>query len=130
MTNEELMKPRCKAIAPDTSGNFEVGEIFYPEKNGSYYFYGDNGKRCFAPKYYPHLFRELEWWEDRNPEDMPEFIKDATDGEVSKPIWRQGKMKIGKRTWSIRNIVMCFYSPATEEEYLAHIKNTQNGTIN
>jgi hypothetical protein len=78
---------------------------------------------------YPHLFRRLEWWEERQPEEMPKYLKDKT-----------GVFKT--RDWRLIGAVMAFdiyitgsvysidgwhelsksflpnYLPATEAEYL------------
>jgi hypothetical protein len=31
---------------------------------------------------YPHIFREVPWWEDRKPEDLPEYVLSKTTGDV------------------------------------------------
>lgn len=36
---------------------------------------------------YPHLFKKLEWWEDRKVEDMPEYLKMKQFNYVVKPIY-------------------------------------------
>lgn len=110
MTPEELLKPRRKVIAPFPGmhfigeGGFSNNEIFYPEyKHERYYHNGvdiDN---------YPHLFKNLEWWEERKPEDMPEYYK--IDGKVFK--WEP---EHGLKCCIARGHVL----PATKEEYEAY----------
>ena len=76
MTPEELMKPRYKVIAIDTTETFQVGEILnHPEEWHDYLWVGPSGKIIFYPEKYPHLFKKLEWWEERKPEEMPEYVK-------------------------------------------------------
>lgn len=72
------------------------------------------------PENYPHLFRELEWWEDRDESDLPKYVKGMRSGFVQKVISYQ--INIPTPT------VLCDYSgsmpvllsnlvPATLEEY-------------
>jgi hypothetical protein len=77
MTPEELLKPRYKVIAPWPGTHWKVGDIFE---------YGDHN--CFKTESqpsipmhvsvldeHPHLFKKLEWREERKPEEMPEYVK-------------------------------------------------------
>jgi hypothetical protein len=59
---EELLKTRYKLIA-DYPGNYlPIGHIFYLIQDE---YHGQ----------YPHLFKKLEWHEDRSENDMPEYVK-------------------------------------------------------
>ena len=71
MSTEELLKPRYLVIAsfPGMSfigdSGFSNGKIFFPEpKHDSHFFNGVDVEG------YSHLFRKLEWWEHRKPEDI------------------------------------------------------------
>lgn len=75
-------------------------------------------------KKYPHIFKKLEWWEDRTVDQMPEHIKTNVESPIVFKVkeWFQGdagcyfmEAKSGKG-----NIVLTPYLtvPATEEEYL------------
>lgn len=122
-TVEELMKPRVKCIANDTSGDFEVGEILYPDSDGFYYLYNDVGRWRLYPEQYPHLFRRLEWWEERSPEDMPEYVKYASTGKVYKAIkYKNGNsiVQIMDDFWKIpmwNQLGEPYWIPATEQDY-------------
>lgn len=70
MSNEDLMKPRYKVIA-DYPGNYRlIGEIFSAVGDSYSVKYW-----CAEKDKYPHLFQRLEWWQERNLEDMPQFVK-------------------------------------------------------
>ena len=84
MSTEELLKPRYKVIAPYPNSPYKVGEIlteFFFDNGNSYFSVNDeNGfhdkvissetiKEC------PNIFKEVEWWEDRKIEDMPEYVR-------------------------------------------------------
>lgn len=74
MSTEELWKPRYKVIAdyPDSEDHFIIGEVMYGERYFDLNIY-------YKP--YPHLFKPLKWWEEREEKDMPEYLKDE-NGEV------------------------------------------------
>lgn len=86
MTPEELLKPRYKVIAEDTSGDWNLNSIleFNPDWQNRpvHTLYDDEGSRSFSPAYFdqfPHLFAPLPWYADRKPEDMPEYLKVNVD---------------------------------------------------
>ncbi len=63
-----LLQKRFKVVADYPDNLLEVGEIINIED--------DN---ILEPlewwQKYPHLFREMSWWEERNDEDLPEYVK-------------------------------------------------------
>jgi len=62
---QELLKPRYLVNTPwFPSNNYQSGDIVTPDK-----FTG------WHPKYYPVIFRRLDWWEYRDVKDMPEYVK-------------------------------------------------------
>lgn len=71
LTKEQLMAPRYKVIAlwPFTC-NYKIGYIIHESENleGATFFKTEVHK-------YPHLFKPLQWWEERLPEEMPEYVK-------------------------------------------------------
>ena len=80
MTPEELMKPRYKVTADYPGSRFIIGQILKKVKTVS-------GKEFVPsmlqqPDDFPHLFQPLKWWEDRKPEDMPEYLKVYYKDEV------------------------------------------------
>jgi len=53
-----------------------VGDILTIDPLGHVYA-SDTGKWVGKAQVaeFPHLFRPMPWWEHRNPEDMPEYLK-------------------------------------------------------
>lgn len=120
MTTEELLKPRYKVIAIDTTESFQVGEILnHPEEWHDYLWVGPSGKIIFYPEKYPHLFKKLEWWEERKPEDMPEYLNCPSRKMFFKvDKWHKSYFIIdGRQKMQYRH-----YIPATAAEYEAYMQ--------
>lgn len=152
MNTNELLYPRYKVIAPWPGMEAEPfrleqivtlrphkddeGECFIhiPDKHmpGSYM------RRGFFDKF-PHLFKKLEWWEERKIEEMPEYIKFTNSGRVFK-ISKWSKCIGG---WNMHNevdgkdVTDCYASiewhfqkeksaPATLAEYEQYINQKEN----
>ena len=86
---KQLNTIRYKVIADYPNSRLEIGEIltkykFESSDTGMYVYTtnleiplrGINIKPDWAENY-PHLFRKLEWWEDREVEDMPQYLKET-----------------------------------------------------
>lgn len=117
MKIEELLQPRWKVIADYPNNGHDLGDIIniYQEKNSV-----TDQQRAFFNKY-PHLFKPLQWWEDRAAEDMPEYVKDgkfilkvrykmAHDGMIY-------RSTLGN-TWHFVHEFSNIVIPSTESEYL------------
>jgi hypothetical protein len=81
--NNTLYLPRFKVVADYPGNEFLIGDIFTftqtfdfePEDKETEVWYDE--KNCVfmdIVQKYPHLFKKLEWWQDRKPEEMPEEI--------------------------------------------------------
>lgn len=132
MKPESLLKPRWKVVANYPESAFFVGQVImapnFAEDFTSKFWAKDKDN-------FPHLFKKLEWWEERKVGDMPEYISNK-QGTVLKVQWTRGavtengqqpmRMKIegGVGDWQVIPNVMCFYEPATETEYLKTQKQT------
>lgn len=110
MTPEELLRPRYKVIALFPGSKRKIGEVIHfqdlpgwPTKE----YYED----------YPHLFKKLAWWEDRKPEDMPEYVK-SNDNRAIRPM--SELTSVGFRICCIEK-----WLPATEQEYLEYINQKE-----
>ena len=129
MSTEDLLKPRIKVIAPSPFVTDKVGD--YLERRGvSEFGFGikTKGKMAFYPKEafkeWPHIFREMDWWEDRKLENLPEYIKSKRGNIVHKVTkWlNTGLCRVRDKPYS------CFvelFIPATREEYEQYLKTKQ-----
>lgn len=75
MSKEELMRPRYKVIAGYPDSHYTIGTIL--DRNWCRYENDDEetGKIIWQLSDFPHLFKRLEWWEERPIEDMPIYVK-------------------------------------------------------
>ena len=130
MSNEELMMPRYKVIADYPFSPFMIGAIIH--HNGE--AISDLAKNIHL---YPYLFKKLEWWEERQVNDMPKYvkmncyIKPCTDnhenielkkGQIFIPEkWGLNSFEIGHWVFSVKLI-----EPSTEEEYLSSLTQLES----
>lgn len=84
---EELMRPRVIVENLWPGCPFEVGDILI--NDGDYYWVvGDVGWYSKVDKNevepFPYLMRPLPWWEEREPGEMPEYVRYAENGMIAK----------------------------------------------
>ena len=81
MTPEQLLVPRIKCVTAflgmEKQG-WEVDESFEVYPVDDYLFI------LSLPEKYPHNFKLLEWWEERDQDVMPQYVKRIDNGEVDK----------------------------------------------
>jgi len=135
MKPEELLRPRFEVIADYPHSEYEVGEVL--DRNWSWDGDDVNGFNKSISQY-PHLFKELEWWEKREEKDMPEYLKqeefvDAYSGSLVPKIvikvrahfrsasgdWRNDSIEIFHAEGNRGSGTYRGWLPATREEYLA-----------
>lgn len=142
MTTEELMRPRYKVIAdwPQSNVNpFHVGDILI--KGGIHFTRISSPKSIHEDEIwnYPHLLRRLEWWEERKPEGMPDYVlvtekcyslygfekygQICKEGSVHKVVrWYGSSPFITDKEF----LLACYILPATESEYQSYIEKAKN----
>lgn len=139
LSPEELLLPRRKVqnMWPDMGpqGYFDGQIITLTGESNGQRFAVINTNHVYDAFFeaFPHLFKKLEWWEGRKPEDMPEYVKwdyqkgiDNTEmkGFVSRATrWIDGHQVV---TESGTITSSSCWLPATEAEYLTY-KNKNNG---
>jgi hypothetical protein len=133
---EQLLRPRYKVIASFWYNPFEIGQILLlylnSFNNWAYTFddpCGDTTQVLESDfSEYPHLFKKLEWWEGRKPEEMPQYVKWNYDPHIDDPIMKNHVRKV--EGWeqagygvkiNIDVIATKHWIPATEAEYNAYI---------
>jgi hypothetical protein len=140
-TTEELMKPRYKVIAdwPGVAGKVTSGDIIV--RDGAHNGFWVAGEQFTEDKLkdYPHLFRKLQWWEDRKKEDMPEYVKEneykiyysswVIKGDFLKMILSENPNELQCAEYFVLKNVMCFFEPATESDYSTYLQSQQKNKV-
>ena len=138
MTTEQLLAPRYKVIADYPGCPFNVGNILYhdiEQEERYWYSMTANDNRIYVTdiNLYPHLFKKLEWWEERKQNDFPEYVKplEPTDGFIKQfgdvilkvrlntiGIWDNGRASFfAENLFQAARLDFADYLPATELEY-------------
>ncbi len=117
---EALLTPRFEVIAPDTSGNWKIGDII-TDDGISTARVGQRAVFALQWKSFPHLFREMAWWEKREIDEMPEYVKfkTAIPQVIAKVIeWKyeSGVVFLCKTDKGIAENLWAI-SPSTKEEF-------------
>ena len=77
----ELLKPRYQVIADYPGSEYPVNLILTEELPGHFTY--QTGGRTFTARIkdinYPHLFRRMNWWENRTENQMPKRVKSMAD---------------------------------------------------
>jgi hypothetical protein len=125
---DELLKPRYKVIADYPGCPYEIGTILYVDDEGELF----SPIAGYAPSIikimeseaskFNHFLKPLQWWEDRELDQMPRYVKciatpdqKIMPGDVFKLAW----IEPGWGTDHVHTIFLytnC-YIPATESEY-------------
>jgi hypothetical protein len=137
MTVEELLIPRYKVIADFPGNEWEVGVVFEKlDKTAGWLspcFNINIGMRIETAEKYPHLFRKLEWWEERDFDLTGMYIR---VGDKDKPHeYYKLVEKVEYRGFELWGMIdptghKHYYPlnetfPATEKEYNDYIKQKQ-----
>jgi hypothetical protein len=117
MSTEDLMKVRYKVIADYPNSDYTVGAIL----NTHNYEDRWSGVAEDFCNQFPHLFKKLEWWEERKLEDMPKYVKFIDD------FWRYRETEIAEVfNWYKYPLSACIHHsevpinlllPATKKEF-------------
>ena len=148
MTVEELLKPRYKVIAQYPNTPYEISDLVNISDDGNLFhaittWVGPDGQLIEQQKYYhsietlqkyPHLFKQLEWWEDRKLEEMPEYVKrvngqEGVSGVIPFSMFRKEyePYEDAELEWTCGSYHISLFVPATEAEYTNYINSKQNG---
>jgi hypothetical protein len=125
---QELLLPRYKVIADFPGNPYVLGAIIKLKSEEDARIRGSLGYLHwdFNIKMYPHLFRLLQWWEDRTEEEMPRYVK-LKHGKVYKvKRYTLGKYWYARLFGHEASIPVQSVIPATEAEFL-HQQNLNNG---
>jgi hypothetical protein len=124
MKTQELLSPRFEVIEDYPNSIYKVGSII---NTGYDRIFCDPNSIKFSD--FPHLFRKIQWFENRKEEEMPMFLKHKSLSgkttyhkvilwDLSNPQfiqWKYSNQDFGNLgMWSINYN----YMPCSEEEYL------------
>lgn len=139
MSIEELLKPRIKVIErwPDMDKNkYYVGQIItLPcyEISSKQWFIQDGESKIYDAYFenYPHLFKRLEWWEEMDEKDMPEyvgykFLEDSKEKILKVPNhFADSNGVYNKRIFCIERVPYSYSKCriATKEEYEQYLQS-------
>jgi hypothetical protein len=100
---------------------YKLGEIIYPVFKHDKHFH--NGISIDS---YSHLFELLPWWADREVSEMPEYVKQLSNGKVCRITNWHDKLKqfflVGTDTFNIQH-ASDEVVPITGEEYREKVIN-------
>lgn len=120
---EKLLEPRYKVIADYPKSIHSVGDVINAALHGGLLYCDTNGPKMAD---YPHLFKKLEWWEERSKEELltVKYVRPTTKNGT---LLKVADPSENFRTWHIdgevefRFLTTGRYIPVTEEEYnLSH----------
>lgn len=131
MTKEELLKPRYKVIADYPGSSFEIENVLETDEKSVYTLWEHDGKHELTLSNFPAIFRELEWWEEREEKDLPEYVryKGCEFFRFSAPAINE-VLKVESYSEDCLNHCkgcdwITLYEPATKEEYKNYIRTNQ-----
>jgi len=95
MKAKKLLTPRFEVVEVYPRTNFKKGDLLQRIPNATNNWYNHNesvldaGITLEEIEKYPHLFRKLNWWENRKVEEMPTKLKslvnkDSVDFDLEK----------------------------------------------
>jgi hypothetical protein len=120
MTNEDLMKERIKVIAGWPDSKWPIGTILTKHSTKKDWFCINDyiliGLREDAILKHPHLFKPLQWWEERYERDMPQYLKVKSTGAV---------LRVSDLVSMVYQNHLINYLPATETEYNEYLNTKQ-----
>lgn len=86
--NKKLLAARFEVIETYPNSPFLKGEVLHRINRATDDIYHTNpespvgGIEMFEIEKYPHLFRKMNWWEDRTADEMPNrIVSHATDAK-------------------------------------------------
>ena len=124
MTTEELLQPRFKVISPYPCSIHKLGDIILTYKSAmSYAVQIDDVSEKICLEDYPNIFKKLKWFEDREIEDLPEYLKDKN--EIYKVYkydlsYSMFSVKVYEKSGYILTLFLYNVLPSNKEEYEAN----------
>lgn len=134
---EDLLKPRVKVTADYPESPFRIGDILeHDGEPDECWILNRTGRKYInlETSTYPAIFKKLEWWEEREPEQLPEYVKPVNPKEYLRQfgevVLQVNRELSGPYTFHATNLFQLAsmpweeWLPATESEYLNYINTT------
>lgn len=138
---DKLLEPRYEVVANYPGSIFKVGEViefFSATEVGKaekeYWFHSPPTHQNYQDSWfneYPHLFRLLKWWERRDKNDLPDYVKFYAPlpekYNIRKVIkWFDLAKDVVRCEDNLRYQLGIAALPATEDEYTAYIESKKS----
>lgn len=133
MSVDKLLIPRYEVIGEYPNSKLNIGNILVPINSENIHFDCLENILCDtvrSPEKYPHLFKRLEWYEKREVNDMPKYLKIDLNNDNS---WKYHKVEKWNIPFAYIKEKECYclgplsnayqYLPISEEEYLKNVSN-------
>jgi hypothetical protein len=120
----DLMRPRFKVKELYPFSQFKIGQIITT---------GENSHLYRMLEQFPNVFARLQWWEERKPEEMPEYVK-GVSGHMKDRFYKICDPSQDRRIWhkdyEIEHRFFKSYPrwfiPATPDEYRSFLNKLLN----
>ncbi len=129
MSTEDLMNPRFSVTIDYPCGMWKKGDIIPTYESAMGYAVKIDGvseKICL--KDYPEIFKQMQWWQSREKDELPKYLKTKAGNsvrEVKDYIYFEMVEFVGGAKKKIKH-----WLPATEQEFLTHIHNKTTVSTN
>jgi len=126
MSNEELLKTRIKVLAdwPGVAGIVIPNTIVNVDDEFTEDMFWIGGEPFLIDKIrdYPYLFKELEWWENREINELPDYVKYQNQIYKVKDKFN-ASVRCEKHPYDNKGLDADWGSclPATEKDYLSNL---------
>lgn len=132
-TKEELFMPRFKVLSGYPGSHLKVGEIINWNHGRTSYDAPNEFEK------YPKIFKKLDWYEEREAQEMPEYVKINVEhmshvGANLNDIFKVVKFDLREGWMNVYINVTCktfplsYVLPATKEEYDSFMKDKMIST--
>jgi len=128
MTPEQLLKPRIMVINTMPLMINKVGDILpcVNEDCGPHFEIAGINWLCPLSdfKQWPHIFREMSWWEGRETSELPEYVKNGKETIYKVELFAYNNSQV-KCTDIDSYCDTCFFQPSTQTEYNEYINKSK-----
>ena len=131
---KDLLIPRYKVVGEFPGYAGHKGQVLTEERENRIcvpmFVGGNKFEYVVAPDVYPHLFKKLEWHQDRDKTEMPKHVKWTNPGTKDVSFfeivqWLSNSAGVYTAGTSDAYLFIKDVAPATKEEYDEYIKSKE-----